>query len=64
MRAPRGVMVIIVVMACEASLRRLQHDKLFPDEWTSRVGGFLDTALGKPPTDPRPAVGPTQAGVT
>lgn len=23
-----------------------------PEEWTSRVGAFLDSALGKPPTDP------------
>ena len=49
------------------ALPRSTHTQGFadqPDEWTSRVGGFLDSALAKPPTGPRPAVGPAQAGVT
>jgi hypothetical protein len=41
------------------ALPRSTHTRGFadqPDEWTARVGGFLDTTLAKPTTDGPPTV--------
>jgi uncharacterized protein len=45
------------------ALPRSTHTQGFadqPDEWTSRVGGFLDHTLAKPAMDDRPPVNPTE----